>query len=111
MESHSASARRIGVTDAELWAIEQRLETGVPTETWEALRFAQAMTRDPHEVSAELVENLRARYGDAGIVELASVVGLCNYFNRFTSVFRIALSGSGQPYDEAAVRVSATDDV
>jgi alkylhydroperoxidase family enzyme len=65
-----------------------------------ALRFAQAMTRDPHQVGADLVESLRARYGDAGVVELASVVGLCNYFNRFTSVFRVELSGSGRPYEE-----------
>jgi alkylhydroperoxidase family enzyme len=82
----------------------------LPTETWEALRFAQAMTRDPHEVGADLVESLRARYGDAGVVELASVVGLCNYFNRFTSVFRVDLSGSGRPYDEREVRAPAAEE-
>jgi len=61
------------------------------------------MTRDPHEVAADLVEGLRARYGDAGLVELASVVGLCNYFNRFTSVFRVAPAGSGRPSDDREV--------
>ncbi len=97
--------------DAEIGAIEQRrLEDVLPTETWEALRFAQAMTRDPHEVGADLVESLRARYGDAGVVELASVVGLCNYFNRLTSVFRVDLSGSGQPYDEREVRAAAGEE-
>jgi alkylhydroperoxidase family enzyme len=67
------------------------------------------MTRDPHEVGVDLVESLRARYGDAGIVELASVVGLCNYFNRFTTVFRVDLSGSGRPYDEREVGAPAAE--
>jgi hypothetical protein len=71
------------------------------------LRFAQAMTRDPHEVAADLVERLCTRYGNAGVVELASVVGLCNYFNRFASVFRVDLSGSGRSYDESGVRAPA----
>lgn len=72
------------------------------------MRFAQGMTRDPHAVGADLVESLRARYGDAGVVELASVVGLCNYFNRFTSVFRVDLTDSSRPYDEGEIRVAAS---
>ncbi len=98
------------MSEAELDAIGHgRFEEALSTDTLEAVRFARTMTRDPHGMAPDLVERLRARYGDAGVVELASVVGLCNYFNRFTSVFRVDLSGDGRPYDETRVRLTTGD--
>lgn len=48
-----------------------------------ALRFAGVMTRDPAAVGRAGIDALRAHYTEEQIVELACVVGLFNYLNRF----------------------------
>lgn len=58
------------------------------------------MTRDAHRVSDEFFAGLRHHYNDRQILELTSVVGLANYWNRFTTALRIDLSGTDEPYDQ-----------
>jgi alkylhydroperoxidase family enzyme len=48
-----------------------------------AIRFCDLMTLDPHGVTAEIFSELRRHFDEGEIVELASVIGIYNYFNRF----------------------------
>ncbi|OBI17845.1 transposase, partial [Mycobacterium sp. E2497] len=43
-----------------------------------AIRYADAMTTDPHTVTDEQVADLRARFGDAGVIELTYQIGVEN---------------------------------
>lgn len=54
-----------------------------------ALRFTAIMTLDPHGVSDTLFSDLRAHFNEGEIVEIAAVVGIFNYFNRFNDALRM----------------------
>lgn len=54
-----------------------------------ALKFADVMTLDPHGVTDELFANLRRHFEEGEIVELASVIGIYNYFNRFNEALKM----------------------
>ena len=41
-----------------------------------AIAYADAMTTDPHTVTDEQVADLRARFGDAGVIELTYQIGV-----------------------------------
>ena len=43
-----------------------------------AIAYANAMTTDPHTVTDEQIADLRARFGDAGVVELTYQIGVEN---------------------------------
>lgn len=47
------------------------------------------MTRDAHEVSDALWQELRAYYDEGEIIELAAAIGLFNYFNRFNDALKM----------------------
>ena len=100
MAGHTALARQLGYTDAELEALDRigRPELFDPA-TAAALLYAERMTRDAHTVTGEIFAGLKRHYTDAEIVELTAVVGLANYWNRFTTALRIDLSGTDEPYD------------
>ncbi len=54
-----------------------------------ALRLAEHMTRDAHQVSDELWAELRRHFDEGEIVELAAAIGLFNYFNRFNDALKM----------------------
>ncbi len=54
-----------------------------------ALRLAEHMTIDAHQVSDELWADLRRHYEEGEIIELAAAIGLFNYFNRFNDALRM----------------------
>jgi alkylhydroperoxidase family enzyme len=54
-----------------------------------ALRFAELMTTDAREVSQEVWEALQEHFDDGEIIELAAVIGLFNYLNRFNSALDV----------------------
>ncbi len=54
-----------------------------------ALRFAEQMTRDAHEIDDAMWSELRQYFEEGEIVELAAAVGLFNYFNRFNDALRM----------------------
>lgn len=54
-----------------------------------ALAFAERMTKDSNKVNEELWTELRRHFEEGEIVELASVIGLFNYFNRFNNALRM----------------------
>lgn len=67
----------------------------------EALRFAERMTRDAHAMDAADVDRLREHFSDDQIVEIACVIGLFNYLNRFAEAMGLwpTRPGEGGPED------------
>ncbi len=93
-------AKQLGYSDDDLEAIrKEEGRTQFSPEIQIALKFAECMTRDPHRLTEEEFANLRNHYSEEELVELASVIGLTIYFNRFNSIFQVDLTGSDAPYE------------
>jgi alkylhydroperoxidase family enzyme len=58
-----------------------------------AIGYADAMTTDPHAVTDEQVDDLRARFGDAGVIELTYQIGVENMRARMYSALGITEQG------------------
>ncbi|WP_442932190.1 carboxymuconolactone decarboxylase family protein [Mycobacterium sp. 050134] len=58
-----------------------------------AIAYADAMTTDPHTVTDEQVADLRARFGDGGVIELTYQIGLENMRARVNSALGITEQG------------------
>jgi alkylhydroperoxidase family enzyme len=50
------------------------------------------MTTDVHGVDEEVWAMVREHYDEGQVVELAGVIGLFNYFNRFNEALHIPLT-------------------
>lgn len=57
------------------------------------------MTRDAASMTNEDVESLRAFYSEGEIVEIAAVVGIFNYFNRFNDALGMEPTRPGEGLD------------
>ncbi len=72
-----------------------------------AIAYADAMTTDPHTVTDAQVADLRARFGDAGVIELTYQIGVENMRARMNTALGITEQGfnSGDscrvPWDDA----------
>lgn len=58
-----------------------------------AIGYADAMTTDPHLVTDEQVADLRARFGDAGVIELTYQIGVENMRARMYAALGITEQG------------------
>ncbi|MCV7350917.1 carboxymuconolactone decarboxylase family protein [Mycobacterium parmense] len=58
-----------------------------------AIAYADAVTADPHTVTDEQVADLRARFGEAGVIELTYHVGLENMRARMNTALGITEQG------------------
>ncbi len=58
-----------------------------------AIAYAEAMTADPHSVTDEQVADLRARFGEAGVIELTYQIGVENMRARMNSALGITEQG------------------
>ncbi|MCA2346237.1 carboxymuconolactone decarboxylase family protein, partial [Mycobacterium intracellulare] len=58
-----------------------------------AIAYADAMTTDPHTVTDEQVDDLRACFGDAGVFELTYQIGLENMRARVNTALGITEQG------------------
>ncbi len=73
-----------------------------------AIAYADAMTTDPHAVTDEQVADLRARFGEAGVIELTYQIGVENMRARMNTALGITEQGfnSGDacrvPWESAA---------
>lgn len=93
-------ARQLGYTEDDLAALDDaQKRVAFEPAVRIALEYAELVTRDAHRVTDEFFERLEIHYTDSQILELTSVIGLTNYWNRFTSALRIDLSGTDEPYD------------
>ena len=91
MAAHTALARQLGVTEElldALYYIDTHRHLFTAREL-AALRFAEVMTTSGRDVDEALWDELQAHFDDAEIVELASVIGLFNFFNRYADALRI----------------------
>lgn len=91
MDAHTALARQLGVSEAlldALYHIDEQRHLFTERELV-ALRLAEIMTTDPREVSEALWDELQAHFDDGELVEIATVIGLFNFFNRFADALQI----------------------
>ena len=58
-----------------------------------AIAYADAVTTDPHTVTDEQVDDLRVRFGDAGVIELTYQIGIENMRARMNSALGITEQG------------------
>lgn len=91
MEAHTALARQLGVSEELLDALyhideHRQLFTG---QELVALHFAEMMTTGARDIDEVLWDELQAHFDDGEIVELATVIGLFNFFNRFADALKI----------------------
>ncbi len=54
-----------------------------------ALRFAEIMTTSARDVDEALWDELQSHFDDGELVELATVIGLFNFFNRYADALQI----------------------
>jgi AhpD family alkylhydroperoxidase len=99
----SALVRSKGITDEEMRALVDYADSDVlgPDDKL-VLDYATGMSRTPVEVPDELFERLRARFDEAQLVELTSVIALENYRARFNW----ALGMQKEGYSEGAYCVA-----
>jgi AhpD family alkylhydroperoxidase len=58
-----------------------------------AIAYADAMTKDPHTITDEQVDDLRRRFGDGGVIELTYQIGVENSRARGYSALGITEQG------------------
>lgn len=91
MEAHTALARQLGVSEElldALYHIDEHRQIFTAQELV-ALRFAEMMTTGARDIDEALWDELQAHFDDGEIVELAAVIGLFNFFNRFADALQI----------------------
>jgi len=95
MASHTALAKQLGASEDLLTAmyhIDQHRDEFTPAEL-AALALAERMTTDARGVDEEVWADLRAHFDEGEIIELAAVIGLFNYFNRFNDALQVPVTG------------------
>lgn len=91
MNAHTALAKQLGVTEElldALYHIDEHQHLFSERELV-ALRFAEIMTTSAQEVNEALWDELQTHFDDGELVELASVIGLFNFFNRYADALEI----------------------
>ena len=96
MAAHTALAKQFGVTEELLDAL-YHIDTHSSLFTSgerAALRFAEIMTTGARDVDEELWDELQTHFDDGEIVEIAMVIGLFNFFNRYADALSLNPSTS-----------------
>ena len=102
MSSHTALAKQQGVSQTLLDAmyhIDDHRDEFTPAER-AALALAERMTTDAHGVDEEVWAAVREHYDEGQVIELAAVIGLFNYFNRFNDALRVPITPRASAPDE-----------
>ncbi len=91
MAAHTALAKQFGVTEELLDALyhidtHNSLFSGSELA---ALRFAEIMTTGARDVDESLWDELQSYFDDGEIVEIATVIGLFNFFNRYADALQL----------------------
>ncbi len=81
-------AKQFGVSDQALEGLKDPERHPFPADQKAALRLADAMTEGSAAVPDELYQELRQHFSEPQIVEIATVIGVFNYFNRFNNAFQ-----------------------
>jgi GAF domain-containing protein len=81
-------AKQFGVSDQALEGLKDPERHPFPADQRAALKLADAMTEGSAAVPDELYQELRQHFSEPQIVEIATVIGVFNYFNRFNNAFQ-----------------------
>ncbi len=54
-----------------------------------AIRYAEIMTTSARDIDEDVWDQLQAQFDDGEIVELTSVIGLFNFFNRYADALKL----------------------
>ena len=85
-------AKQFGVSDEALAGLHDPARHPFPPDQRAALLFADAMTSGPGQIPEPVYVELRRHFSEPQIVEIACVVGLFNYFNRFNNALHVAIT-------------------
>ena len=85
-------AKQLGVSDDALAGLRDPARHPFPPDQRAALFFADAMTNGPGQIPDPVFEELRRHFSEPQIVEIACVVGLFNYFNRFNNALHVEIT-------------------
>jgi uncharacterized peroxidase-related enzyme len=97
--SHAVLAEKTGATPDQIACLRE-FESGPFSESEKAaLRFGLQMTRDANRVPESTFTALLAHFNEGEIVEIAAVVGLFAYFNRFNNAFALEPTKPGEGVD------------
>jgi alkylhydroperoxidase family enzyme len=91
MAAHTALARQLGVSEElldALYHIDQHRHLFTERELV-ALRYAEIMTTSAQSVDEDLWDQLQAHFDDGELVEITTVIGLFNFFNRFADALKL----------------------
>lgn len=77
-----------------MYNIDQHADMFTPAER-AALTLAERMTTDARGVDEEVWAELRDHFDVGEIIELAAVIGLFNYFNRFNDALQVPITPPG----------------
>lgn len=100
--AHAAeAAHRLGVDDAKIEAVVDYRSSPLFSEAERAaLDFAVAAASQPNGVTDELFERVKKHWSDAQIVEIAGVVALNGFLNRWNSTMAPALEAEPIAFGE-----------
>ena len=102
MSAHTALAKQLGVTEElldALYHIDTHRHLFTPREL-AALRFAEVMTTSARDVDEELWDEVQVHFDDGEIVEIATVIGLFNFFNRYADALQLTPTARQMPGEE-----------
>ena len=54
-----------------------------------ALRYAELMTTGARDIDEEMWDEMQAHFDDGQLIEITTVIGLFNFFNRFADALQI----------------------
>ncbi|MGH7597789.1 MAG: carboxymuconolactone decarboxylase family protein [bacterium] len=93
-------AKQLGYTEGDLKALANFANAdNFSPAVKAAIKLAENMTVNGQLVTDEDFAELRQYYTEPELVELTSLIGMVNYFNRFTTTLRIDISGTDAPYE------------
>lgn len=109
LASHTALARRFGLTDEQLAALPDAASSSLFTDREKlALHLAEVMTTDSHNFSDQQFSTLREHFSEGEVVELLAAIGLFNYFNRVNNILRMEPTPPASAEELAALNTSET---
>jgi uncharacterized peroxidase-related enzyme len=97
--AHKAQAERLGATKDQVGSL-LAIDAGPFSEKEKAaLRFGLQMTRDANRITDEAFMDLSRHFDEGEVVEIACVVGLLAYFNRFNEALKVEPTKSKEGLD------------
>lgn len=89
VDVHKAVARTLGVPAKLVENLENPISTAFSDKELVAIEYAEQVTKDARRVSDELFSRLKMHFDDRQIVELTTIIGLFNWFNRFVDALQV----------------------